>query len=88
MGVGKAKIIMSFCLKEAAWSRGAVVPKHCSQDACWGYSQDRGTEEGAHLLHPHTHWPQRTQLEAALNSGFCLNFVSGEDSIAKTFEKH
>lgn len=37
---------MSFCLKEAVWSRAAVVPRHCSQDVCWGCCEDRGWRKG------------------------------------------
>lgn len=89
--MGKAKITMSFCLKEAAWCRGAVVPTHCSQDVCWRVVRTEAKEGEAEeeKLVPFPSIPSAPGDAAStvLISGVCLNFVSGEDSVARTLRK-
>lgn len=83
--MGTATITLSFCLKAAVWSRGAVVPEHCSQDIRWGRCEDRGWRKGRLRRKLVPFLAPSNSASAALNSGFCLNFVSGDDSMTTTF---
>lgn len=83
--MGKAKITMSFCLREAAWSRGAVVPMHCSQDVAgvlWG--QRKGRLRRKLVPFPSISSVPNNPASTVLINGVCLNYVSGEDSVART----
>lgn len=86
--MGKATITMTFCPKEPAGARDTVVLKHCSQEVCWGGLQgsDGGSRDWRRKLIPCAppRLPPPTQL-LVLDSGFCQNCVSGEDSVARTF---
>lgn len=78
---------MSFCLKEVVWSRGTVVPDTVPRMLAGGVVKEGETEKEACSCHPYPPCPQRLSFSTALNNGFCLRFVSGDDSVAETFEE-